>query len=62
LQFTYLYASIKDIEATGEVFIPQKRTSRISKLEISAFFGVSFARLEPDPDSKNECGSGATMV
>jgi hypothetical protein len=29
LQFTgtFLYTSIKDVQATGEVFIPQKRTS-----------------------------------
>jgi hypothetical protein len=35
LQFTYPLASIKDVQATGEVFIPQKRISSTSKLEIS---------------------------
>jgi hypothetical protein len=34
LQFTYPYASIKDAQATGEAFSPQKRTSITSKHEI----------------------------
>jgi hypothetical protein len=35
VQFTYPYASIKDVQATGEAFSPQKRTSSTSKHEIS---------------------------
>jgi hypothetical protein len=35
LQFIYLYASIKDVQATGEAFSPQKRTSSTPKHEIS---------------------------
>jgi hypothetical protein len=35
LQFTYPYASIKDAQATGEAFNPQKRTSSTSKHENS---------------------------
>jgi hypothetical protein len=31
LQFTYPLASIKDSQATGEAFSPQKRTSSTSK-------------------------------
>jgi hypothetical protein len=32
LQFTYSQASIKEVQTTGDVFIPQKITSSISKL------------------------------
>ncbi len=35
LQFTYPYASIKDVQVTKEAFSSQKRTSRTSKYEIS---------------------------
>ncbi len=34
LQFTYLWASIKDVQAIGEAFSPQKRTSSTEKDEI----------------------------
>jgi hypothetical protein len=34
-QFTYPSAFIKDFQATEEAFSPQKRTSSISKHEIS---------------------------
>ncbi len=34
LQFTYTYASIKDVQATGEAFSSQKKTSSTSKNEI----------------------------
>jgi hypothetical protein len=37
LQFTYPYASIKDVQGTGEVFIPQRKTSSTSKLEFFTF-------------------------
>ncbi len=40
LQFTNPYASIKDVQATGEAFSPQKRTSSTSKHEISKLFFV----------------------
>jgi hypothetical protein len=45
LQFTYPHASIKDAQATGEAFRPQKRTSSNSKDEIPlpfSFFCGSF--------------------
>jgi hypothetical protein len=35
LLFSYPYASINDVQATGEAFSPQKRTSSTSKHEIS---------------------------
>ncbi len=35
MQYTYLQAYIKDVQATGEAFSPQKRTSSTSKDEIS---------------------------
>jgi hypothetical protein len=38
-------ASIKDIQATGEVFIPQKRTSGTSKLKFSSLLWVIFGPL-----------------
>ncbi len=53
LQFTFPMAFIKDAQATGETFIPQKRTSSTSKHEISLLFlllWVNFALLDPEPD------------
>jgi hypothetical protein len=47
------WASIKYVQATGEVLIPQKKTSSTSKLEFSLW--VVLALLDPDPYS--ECGS-----
>jgi hypothetical protein len=50
LQFTYPYASIKDVQASGEAFRPQKRTSSTSNHEISSLFPflwVFFALLDP---------------
>ncbi len=38
LQFTYPDASVKDVQAAGEVFSPQKRASTTSKHEISLLF------------------------
>jgi hypothetical protein len=35
LQFIYPWASIKDVQATGEAFSPQKRKSSPSKHKIS---------------------------
>jgi hypothetical protein len=39
---TYPLASIKDVQATGEAFSPQKRTSRTSKQEIFSIFNCHF--------------------
>jgi hypothetical protein len=53
--------SIKDVQATGEAFSPQKRTSRTSKLgnfSLFIFLSVIFAVLNPDPADQNQCGSG----
>jgi hypothetical protein len=46
---------MKDVQATGEAFSPQKRTSSTSKHEISLL-----ALLDPDPADQNQCGSGST--
>jgi hypothetical protein len=54
LQFTYPLASIKDVQATGEAFSPQKRTSSTSKHEISfLYFSGNF--YPPG------CGSGSQI-
>jgi hypothetical protein len=53
---------MKDAQATGETFSPQKKTSSTSKDENSVlflFFGVIFALLDPDPDPQFVCGSGS---
>ncbi len=42
---------------TGEVFIPQKKTSGTSKFEFSSLSWVISALLDPDPYSR--CGSGS---
>jgi hypothetical protein len=49
LQFNYPYVSIRDVQATREVFIPQKKTSSTSKLKFSSFLWVILALLDPDP-------------
>jgi hypothetical protein len=62
LQFTYPRASIKDAQAKGQVFSPQKRTSSTSKHENSVLFSIfvgHFSLLDPDPDQQFECGSGS---
>jgi hypothetical protein len=48
----YPLASLKDVQATGEAFSPQKRTSSTLKHESSLFFlflWVIFALPDPDP-------------
>ncbi len=58
---------MKDAQATGETFSPQKRTSSTSKMKILSFFqffGVILALLDPDPDpaaqiNADPCGSGS---
>jgi hypothetical protein len=75
LQFTYPCVSIKDAQATGEDFSPQKRTSSTSKHENSGLFLFcgsflpSWIRIrnlnaDPDPDQATQinadpCGSGS---
>jgi hypothetical protein len=52
LQFTYPLATIKDVQATGEAFSPQKRTSSTSKhkiYQLFLFLWVTFAHLDQDP-------------
>ncbi len=39
-----------DVQATGQVFIPQNRKFRTSKLEFSSLLRVISALLDPDPD------------
>ncbi len=51
---------LKDVQATGEAFSPQKGTSRISKLEISLLFSIfwgQFTLLDPasGPADQNRC-------
>ncbi len=41
---------LKDAQATGEAFSPQKRTSSTSKHEILYSFFVIFSLLDPGPD------------
>jgi hypothetical protein len=41
------------------VFIPQKRTSSTSKLDISFPLWVIIASLDPDPADQNDCRSGS---
>jgi hypothetical protein len=58
---------MKDIQATGGAFSPQKRTTRNSKHEISfLFLWVNFALLDSDPVDKNvsadPCGYGSTTL
>jgi hypothetical protein len=53
-----------DIQATGKVFSPQRRTSSISKHQISSLFSIlvgHFCSPRPDSADQNQCGS-ATLV
>jgi hypothetical protein len=70
LQFTYPWASTKDVQAT-EVFIPQKRTYNNSELEFSSllllcksfwpsWIQIRIPNADPDPAEQNECGCGST--
>jgi hypothetical protein len=58
LQFSYPYASIKDVQATEEAFSAQKRTSITSKLKISSFFIFFWGQFCP-PGSGSVGGSGS---
>jgi hypothetical protein len=57
---------MKDVQATGEAFSPQKRTSSTSKHEISSLFfyicGPPGPDLDPDPSGQNQCGSGSKTL
>ncbi len=73
LQFTYPYASVKDVQAPGDILLPQKRTSCASKLEFfftfvghfcplgSRFRSVFLMRIRIQPTNRNAdpCGSGS---
>jgi hypothetical protein len=56
LPFTYPLASIKDAQATGEAFSPQKRTSSTSKYENSVFFSIFVGHFCP-----SRSGSGSAI-
>jgi hypothetical protein len=62
---------MNDVQATGEAFSPQKRTSNTIKHEISKIFAilrVFLALLDPEPDSESgstdliESGSGSETL
>jgi hypothetical protein len=40
MRFTYPWTFIMDVQAAGEAFSPQKKTSSTSKHEISSFFKI----------------------
>ena len=60
MQFTYPF--IKEVQATREVFIPQKRTSSTSKLEFSSLLWFILTLLDPDPDPADQKKGSATLV
>ncbi len=72
LHFTYPWVSTMDVQAIGEVFIPQKRTSSTRKFEFASICGSfwpSWIRIrflipnaDPDPADQTECGSGSTTL
>jgi hypothetical protein len=49
MQFTYPQASLKDAQATGESFSPQKGTSSTSKHENSLLFSIFVGHFYPPP-------------
>ncbi len=70
LQFTYPWASIKDVHCRLSNS-PQKRTFSTSKLEISSFFCTSFSpswiricipNADPDLNDQNQCGSMQLLI
>ncbi len=40
LQFIYPYASMKDVQATGEAFRPQKKASTLENLKFLHFYFI----------------------
>ncbi len=55
--FTY---SLWDVQATGEAFSPQKRTSSTSKNEIYKLFSIFVGHF--GPTGSNQSGSGSTTL
>ncbi len=62
---------IKDVQATGEVFIPQIEQPKLRNLELFHFFCGSFLaawiriripNADPESADQNECGSGSTTL
>ncbi len=53
LQFTYPYASIKNVQVTEEAFSSQKRPSNTSKHELFKKISTFVGHLDPDPDSES---------
>jgi hypothetical protein len=55
-QFTYPHATIKDVQATGEAFGPQRKhptRQNIKFLNFFLFLWVIFTILDPDRDSES---------
>jgi hypothetical protein len=53
LQFTYPWASVKDVQATREAFSPHREYPAVLKIKFInflLFLGVIFALLDPDLD------------
>jgi hypothetical protein len=58
-------ASIKDVQAAGEVFSPQRKHLALEKLNFLHFCGsfrpsliqIRIPNADPDPADQNECGS-----
>jgi hypothetical protein len=48
----YLSPGLQDVQATREVFIPQKRTFSTSKHEFFSLLWVILSLLDPDPYSQ----------
>ena len=60
MQFTSPKVYIKDAQATGEAFSPQKPHPALENLKFLPcflFLWVIFALLDPDPADQNQCGS-----
>jgi hypothetical protein len=55
-------AFIKDVQATGEVFISQKKTTSTSKLKFSSLWWVILALLDPDPDPADQDEWGSVRI
>ncbi len=55
-EFYLSLGSIKNVQDTGKVIDPQKKTSSTSKLEISSLLWVIFSLKDPDPAGQNKLG------
>ncbi len=62
LLFTYPQASIKDTQATGEAFSPQKRTSSTSKHKNSVHFSIYMGHFCPPVVSSRQSDSNADRI